>query len=339
MRLNSFITAAVTAFSAAVAVASGAAADVKSKSAIPTKPELTKLLLEAGGEAIHLTDKTFETVVNGPRDYDLVLLLTAVDIRYGCQFCKALEPEFDIVANSWHGSQAKGTHGGLVFAIADLSRTPEAFKSLKLTHAPNLWVYPKTDDKAAHFSRGYETYKFPQQPEQVDALKDYIRYTLGHNIVIKKPFPMDKLIFTCVTVVAIIISVRIYFWKIVGVLQSKKLWVAISMVSVLLFTAGHMYNAIRKVPYVAGDGQGGIAYFVGGHSNQVAIETQIVAMVYALLSFSTIMLITKVPALKDPKKQLLLVVALSAVIFITYSFLISKFHIKNGGYPFWLLRL
>lgn len=38
-----------------------------------------------------------------------------------------------------------------------------------------------------------------------------------------------------------------------------------------------MFNHIRKVPYVAGDGKGGISYFAGGFSNQFGMETQIVA--------------------------------------------------------------
>lgn len=38
-----------------------------------------------------------------------------------------------------------------------------------------------------------------------------------------------------------------------------------------------MFNHIRKVPYVSGDGKGGITYFVGGFSNQLGLETQIVA--------------------------------------------------------------
>lgn len=40
-----------------------------------------------------------------------------------------------------------------------------------------------------------------------------------------------------------------------------------------------MYNHIRKVPYVTGDGKGGITYFAGGFSNQFGIETQIIAAV------------------------------------------------------------
>ena len=38
-----------------------------------------------------------------------------------------------------------------------------------------------------------------------------------------------------------------------------------------------MFNHIRKVPYVAADGKGGVSYFAGGFQNQFGLETQIVA--------------------------------------------------------------
>jgi oligosaccharyltransferase complex subunit gamma len=61
------------------------------------------------------------------------------------------------------------------------------------------------------------------------------------------------------------------------VIQSRNVWAAGSLIAILLFTSGHMYNHIRKVPYVAGDGRGGISYFAGGFQNQFGLETQIVA--------------------------------------------------------------
>jgi oligosaccharyltransferase complex subunit gamma len=64
---------------------------------------------------------------------------------------------------------------------------------------------------------------------------------------------------------------------ILPVIQNRNLWAAISLILVLLFTSGHMYNHIRKVPYVSGDGKGGIVYFAGGFQNQYGMETQIVA--------------------------------------------------------------
>ena len=58
---------------------------------------------------------------------------------------------------------------------------------------------------------------------------------------------------------------------------------ALSLVTVagpyLLFTSGHMFNHIRKVPYVSGDGKGGITYFANGFSNQFGMETQIIAAI------------------------------------------------------------
>jgi len=97
-----------------------------------------------------------------------------------------------------------------------------------------------------------------------------------------------------------------------------------------------MFNHIRKVPYVVGDGHGSISYFAGGFSNQYGLETQIVAAMYGLLSFATISLALKVPRISDPRTQQVAVLVWGGVIFVMYSFLLSVFRIKNGGYPFWL---
>lgn len=150
------------------------------------------------------------------------------------------------------------------------------------------------------------------------------------------------------------------------VLQNRNIWAAISLICVLLFTSGHMYNQIRGTPYVAGDGKGGIAYFTGGFQNQVGLETQLVAAICkffsrltggqlspagpfavmivltlmkfadGLLAFATISLALKVPRMTDPNAQTAAVFIWGAVILGTFSFLLSVFRIKNGGYPFWL---
>ena len=61
------------------------------------------------------------------------------------------------------------------------------------------------------------------------------------------------------------------------IVQNRNLWAAITLIAVLLFTSGHMFNHIRNVPYVSGDGNGGLSYFAGGFQNQFGLETQIVA--------------------------------------------------------------
>lgn len=144
------------------------------------------------------------------------------------------------------------------------------------------------------------------------------------------------------------------------IIQNRNLWAAFSLIAILLFTSGQMFNHIRKVPYVAGDGNGGISYFAGGFQNQFGLETQIVAAICklkssclyqitkcsqcsnlrfctdAVLSFATIALALKVPRMEDVKGQQLAVLIWCGVLFGTYSFLLSVFKTKNGGYPFYL---
>lgn len=40
-----------------------------------------------------------------------------------------------------------------------------------------------------------------------------------------------------------------------------------------------MFNHIRKVPYVAGDGKGGVSYFSGSFQSQYGLETQVIAAI------------------------------------------------------------
>ena len=64
---------------------------------------------------------------------------------------------------------------------------------------------------------------------------------------------------------------------VIPVIQNRNLWAALSLIAILLFTSGHMFNQIRKVPYVTGNGKGGVTYFAGGFQNQLGMETQVIA--------------------------------------------------------------
>lgn len=61
------------------------------------------------------------------------------------------------------------------------------------------------------------------------------------------------------------------------VIQNRNIWAAMSLIAILLFTSGHMFNQIRKIPYVVANGRGGVTYFAAGFQNQLGVETQVVA--------------------------------------------------------------
>lgn len=86
-----------------------------------------------------------------------------------------------------------------------------------------------------------------------------------------------RIITITTTILGLISFLSVAYPYILPVIQNRNLWAGISLITILLFTSGHMFNHIRKVPYVAGNGQGGVSYFAGGFSNQFGMETQIVA--------------------------------------------------------------
>ena len=176
----------------------------------------------------------------------------------------------------------------------------------------------------------------------------------GPKPAIQRPLNYIRIITVTTTLLGIVSFLSVAYPYILPVIQNRNLWAGISLITILLFTSGHMFNHIRKVPYVAGNGQGGISYFAGGFSNQFGMETQIVAAMCmypqsksatsninglhldGTLSFATIALALRVPRMQDPKKQQLAVFIWGGVMFGMYSFLLSVFRIKNGGYPFHL---
>ena len=98
---------------------------------------------------------------------------------------------------------------------------------------------------------------------------------------ITRPLDYVKIVTITTVLLGIVTFFSVAYPYILPIIQNRNLWAALSLITILLFTSGHMFNHIRKVPYVAGDGKGGISYFAGGFSNQFGMETQIVAAMCA----------------------------------------------------------
>lgn len=86
-----------------------------------------------------------------------------------------------------------------------------------------------------------------------------------------------RIIVTTVLGLGVVTAIATSFHYIQPIIQNRNLWAAFTLIAIILFTSGHMFNHIRKVPYITQDKRGNIAYFAGGFQNQFGIETQIVA--------------------------------------------------------------
>lgn len=50
---------------------------------------------------IKLDDASYDDLTSLPRDYSAVVLLTAVEARFGCQLCREFNPEWELIGKSW----------------------------------------------------------------------------------------------------------------------------------------------------------------------------------------------------------------------------------------------
>ncbi|KAL5332676.1 hypothetical protein BJX70DRAFT_383492 [Aspergillus crustosus] len=285
---------------------------------------------------IDLDDSSYDELTSRPRDYYAAVILTAMEARFGCALCRDFQPEFDLIARSWN----KGTKQDelkLLFGTLDFGNGKVTFQKLMLQTAPVLLVFPPTVGPHAKLDDGPLRFDF-SGPVSADQVYAWINRQLpdGPKPPLVRPVNYTRIASGITILIGIVTLFTVLSPYVLPIIRNRNMWAAFSLIAILLFTSGHMFNHIRKVPYVVGDGRGGISYFAGGFSNQFGMETQIIAAMYAVLSFSAIALAMKVPRIVDKKSQQVAVIIWGVALLGTYSFLLSVFRAKNGGYPFFL---
>jgi oligosaccharyltransferase complex subunit gamma len=97
---------------------------------------------------LKLNDAKFGALTAAPRDYSVMILLTALESRFGCNACQDFQPEWDVLGRSWQKGDRKG-ESKVVFGTLDFVDGKDTFMSLGLQHAPVIMLYPATTGKNA----------------------------------------------------------------------------------------------------------------------------------------------------------------------------------------------
>lgn len=310
---------------------------------------------------IEVDEQSFDALTHVPRDYYTAVLLTARPAKFACQLCREFDPEWKVLSSSWQKGD-KNAASRVLFATLDFDAGRNVFMKLGLQTAPVLMLYPPTTGPHATSNAQPIRMDFlqSQSAEQTHAwlLRQLPSEPETPYPKLARPVNYSRIVASITILMGLFTLGTVAYPYVLPIIQSRNLWAAVSLIAILLFTSGHMFNHIRKVPYVQGS-KGKIVYFANGFQTQYGMETQIVAamctfsspsdtscppdyctltevMTDAVLSFATIALGLKVPRMKDPRAQSISVFIWAAVIFGMYSFLMSVFRVKNGGYPFWL---
>ncbi|PHH71682.1 hypothetical protein CDD82_6380 [Ophiocordyceps australis] len=286
-----------------------------------------------------LNDASFQIMTAAPRDFASAVLLTARDPRFGCAMCREIQPEWELLGRSWAKGDKKGD-ARMLFGTLDFADARDTFVSLGLQTAPVLFFYPPTE--GPHATARTEPIRYEFTTGQVvstptaEQLHTWIvRHLPGRpHPPIARPFNYLRLASTVTLLLGLATLTYSAGPYLLPLVQNRNIWAAGTMIAIVLFISGHMFNHIRHVPYVTGDGHGGITYFANGFQSQLGLETQIIAALYGLLTFCTIGLTTRVPRMSSPQTQLIASLSWLIGMYLLNSFLLRVFRTKNNGYPF-----
>ena len=78
---------------------------------------------------LRLDDASYDQITAAPRNHSVVVLLTALEARFGCQLCRDFQPEWDLLGKSW----AKGDRNGesrILLGTLDFAEGKETFRKV-----------------------------------------------------------------------------------------------------------------------------------------------------------------------------------------------------------------
>ena len=92
---------------------------------------------------LRLDDSLYDELTATPRNHSVVVLLTALEARFGCQLCRDFQPEWDLLGKSW----AKGDKYGdsrILLGTLDFADGKGIFQKVLLENCVSVrsgWIW------------------------------------------------------------------------------------------------------------------------------------------------------------------------------------------------------
>nr|CAH8857652.1 unnamed protein product [Trichobilharzia regenti] len=286
--------------------------------------------LTAAQSYINLNVDQFTLLLRSqPRNYSVILLLTALSSGRNCVPCKQAFEEFQIVATSWKYSKQRDNR--LFFAVADFDNAPGVFESLHQETAPAIiHVSPKGNIKPGDYM-DIMVHGFSAEA--------MVRWIAGLTQIQIRVFRPPS--YTGTMLLALFMSLGaavLYFRRIsLDCIYNRSLWSTISLGVIFCAISGQVYNHIRGPPlFHAPPPKGEIKAFIyGGSDYQFVAETFIVMALYMGCS-GGILLMSEVGTTTDPTKQKVCTISGIALFMISINLILSVFRKKYPSYPYGL---
>ena len=76
---------------------------------------------------LDLDVRGFDKLVTASRNYSVAVLLTAMETRFGCTLCRDMQPEWDLLGQSWYKGDKAGA-SRVLFGTVDFANGQDIFK-------------------------------------------------------------------------------------------------------------------------------------------------------------------------------------------------------------------
>lgn len=262
-----------------------------------------------------------------PRNYSVVLMLTALAPQRQCSICKEADSEFTILANSWRYSQQYSSR--VFFAMVDFDEGPDVFSALRLNSAPMFMHFPPKGKP-----KKTDMYDIQRMGFSAEQLAKWVgERTDVHVRVFRPPNYMGAVMmgFLIIMIGGLLYVRR----KNLEFLYNRTYWAIGALCVVFAMTSGQMWNHIRGPPYAHRNPQTGqVSYIHGSSQAQFVAETHIVIVLNAFYVAGIILLNEKAMEVKEVGKRRLIVIVGLGLVALFFSLLLSVFRSKYHGYPY-----
>jgi len=266
-------------------------------------------------------------VKSAPRNYTIVVMLTALNPQRQCQVCKPANEEYQMLAQSWRYSAQFSNK--LFFTMVDYDDAPDVFKMLNTASAPQFLLFGRSNKNQNGDSMDLTRVGF-----QAEQIAKWVQDRSEIPVKVFRP-PNYSGLLLVVLLVLMLGSLLYVKRNNLEFLYNKTTWSFLCIGFILIFISGQMWNQIRGPPLMHRDQKtGAVGFFAGGHGYQFIAETYIIFAIYGQIVAGMILLNEAPKYINSTLKKKVMAVGGLGMVTIFFSMILSIFRAKYQGYPY-----
>ncbi|KAJ1869394.1 oligosaccharyl transferase subunit ost3/OST6 [Coemansia sp. RSA 1722] len=275
-------------------------------------------------------------VVDEKKEYSVVLQLTALSPKYKCGPCKAIDRTLRAVARGWKKQANKGGRD-IVFGSLDVEDAEELFQQMKIDNIPRLMIFPAAKGAQAFENPSPRELSLSARTSSPSGMASKLSELFGVKMQAEEQTDYMKYLSNLIVAAAAICAIYLVYRHIDLRMLGRNVWSIATILFVLLMTSGFMWNRINNPPYMGQTRSGDVILFAPVNNQQYGVETQIVAVTYAICSLCVVALVRHVPRIQNADQRSFVTFMFVAALVLTFSYLNSVFRMKMPAYPYKLL--